>query len=98
MHLQVILCGDFFQLPPVGLGKGGSGFAFSSAAWVAAGIQTVELTEPIRQGGDLDFVRVLTELRWGKCSEHAVEVSEFMMGNIAKAAILYLFDITRSSL
>ena len=41
--LQLVLCGDFFQLPPVSLGDYGAGFAFESAAWTKAKVQTIEL-------------------------------------------------------
>ena len=33
--LQVLLVGDFYQLPPVGLGRFGKRFAFQSIAWTA---------------------------------------------------------------
>ena len=31
--IQVIACGDFFQLPPVGLGKNGVVYCFESECW-----------------------------------------------------------------
>jgi len=66
--LQLVVCGDFFQLPPVGPGStGGKRFAFQSMAWTAAVDQTIELKRVMRQGED-KFVRVLNELRWGKVS------------------------------
>ena len=33
--IQVIVSGDFFQLPPVGLGKNGVIYCFESASWNA---------------------------------------------------------------
>ena len=42
--LQVILCGDFFQLPPVG-GR----YAFESDVWGQLGIEMFDLVEVIRQ-------------------------------------------------
>ena len=39
--IQVIVCGDFFQLPPVGLGKNGVIFCFESASWSAAASATI---------------------------------------------------------
>ena len=36
--VQVVAVGDFFQLPPVGLGDFGKGFAFESVAWERAGL------------------------------------------------------------
>lgn len=69
--LQLIVCGDFFQLPPVSAGSGGvtgpKRFAFQSKAWERAVQETVELKRVMRQGEE-KFVRVLNELRWGKVS------------------------------
>lgn len=31
--IQVIVCGDFFQLPPVGIGKNGVIYCFESECW-----------------------------------------------------------------
>jgi ATP-dependent DNA helicase PIF1 len=44
--IQVVTCGDFFQLPPVSRG-GASGFAFEAASWdVVFGPQhTIELKQ-----------------------------------------------------
>lgn len=33
--IQIIACGDFFQLPPVGLGKNNVIFCFESECWKA---------------------------------------------------------------
>ena len=69
--LQIIVCGDFFQLPPVTAGSGSATgpkrFAFQSKAWSRAVQETVELKRVMRQGEE-KFVRVLNELRWGKVS------------------------------
>ena len=69
--LQVIFAGDFFQLPPVVLA---GGYAFMSPAWARAGIETCELTEVVRQGGDARFVALLNELRVGRCSAASTEL------------------------
>lgn len=63
--LQLVLSGDFFQLPPVsdGLKK----FAFESEAWDQAVERIVELKQVMRQG-DGTFVRILNEVRWGNIS------------------------------
>ena len=31
--LQLIICGDFYQLPPVSLGRKGAKFVFRSISW-----------------------------------------------------------------
>lgn len=41
--VQLVLSGDFFQLPPVSLSY--AGFAFQSPAWTASGVATQQLSE-----------------------------------------------------
>ena len=65
--IKLVLSGDFFQLPPVGLGKFGSKFTFDSVAWAGAGIATLKLTEIVRQS-DPSFMTLLNEVRVGVCS------------------------------
>lgn len=80
--LQVVLAGDFSQIPPVvtpddrkllneeyGIGKGArSGFyAFESDGWEALHLQTVTLTDPMRQS-DPTFVSMLNRARVGDAS------------------------------
>jgi ATP-dependent DNA helicase PIF1 len=67
--LLLILCGDFFQLPPVSLGQYGAGFAFDASAWQAARVRTVELRTVVRQQGDSAFIELLAPVRVGVCSE-----------------------------
>ena len=72
--LQLIVCGDFYQLPPVGLNPGqGKSFAFDSLAWRLARIVTVTLTEVIRQKSDLRFIPILNEIREGELSAATVD-------------------------
>ena len=70
--IQLLLCGDFFQLPPVGLGRtmkwGVKGFAFESLAWTTSAIKKVVLKKVVRQAGDQTFVTILNELRCGIAS------------------------------
>jgi len=70
--LQLILSGDFYQLPPVSLRY--AGFVFSSNAWKNGNIIVAELTTVVRQEGDLKFVRILRELREGKCSSEVENI------------------------
>ena len=72
--LQLVSCGDFFQLPPVGLGSYGKLFAFQSPAWQLCGMVNVVLTQVVRQQGDQRFVRMLNELRLGVASPHTLDV------------------------
>jgi ATP-dependent DNA helicase PIF1 len=65
--IQLVLCGDFFQLPPVRDGNTLPNtplFAFESAAWKAAVHHTVQLTRVFRQA-DTGFIGLLNSLRHG---------------------------------
>jgi len=61
--IQVVLCGDFCQLPPVA-----GEFCFVSAIWDASSFVKVILEDLVRQDGDLELQAILSELRWGNCS------------------------------
>lgn len=64
--IQVIGTGDFLQLPPVRTNPTQSyDWAFDSAAWSAAGFQTVELRRIMRQD-EPDFVAALAKFRRGE--------------------------------
>ncbi len=59
--LQIILSGDFFQLPPVS-GGGSAGFAFEADVWPRAGFVICYLTEQFRQE-DSRLSEILSSLR-----------------------------------
>jgi len=68
--VQVVLCGDFFQLPPIG-NQGETSkekFAFMSEAWVKANMAVCYLTEQYRQS-DNDLNIILNEIRTGEISK-----------------------------
>src|ERR1035437_1380900 len=61
--MQVILCGDFFQLPPVTRGEiFESQFAFQATSWQDAGFSVCYLTEQHRQN-DSQYLSILNEIR-----------------------------------
>ncbi len=69
--LQVILCGDFFQLPPVSVGRGREkSFAYECHAWEEGGFQVCYLEEQFRQSGDA-LLEVLNMIRSGEAGEEA---------------------------
>ena len=68
--IQVIFCGDFFQLPPVGNDNepSKSKFCFMSQAWVNAAPHICYLTQQYRQTND-ELNSILNEIRTGSISE-----------------------------
>lgn len=64
--LQVILCGDFFQLPPVSRGEQPSGsFVVSSSVWQELQPVICYLTEQHRQNDDDELLEILNAMRAG---------------------------------
>lgn len=84
--IQVILCGDFFQLPPIGQkanfsqnrqshsqdSKQTTPFAFQAKNWDKCIDVAFELTQVHRQCDPL-FIRILNNIRLGKVTEEAAE-------------------------
>jgi len=70
--IQVILVGDFFQLPPI-YREGETLFAFESPIWKELNLTTVNLTEIIRQDNPV-FHNILKEARVGALSKDSVKI------------------------
>lgn len=66
--LQVVLCGDFFQLPPVSRGPKAARFAFESTAWQTMGLWVCYLEEQHRHEDD-QLKRLLGAIRSGQVNE-----------------------------
>lgn len=74
--IQLVLCGDFFQLPPVGLGKSCK-FCFESNVWKELFEQDnnmILLEKVFRQKDDHVFLNLLNELRYGFMSPSTLRV------------------------
>jgi len=69
--MQIILCGDFFQLPPVSAGFSIKEvqFAFEGAAWKDGDFNVCYLHEQHRQGND-PLLAILNDIRSGTAGEH----------------------------
>lgn len=68
--LQVIVCGDFFQLPPVSSSlEKEKLFAYEAAVWNDENFQVCYLHEQHRQGND-PLLTVLNDIRNGSAGEH----------------------------
>ncbi|VDP74994.1 unnamed protein product [Echinostoma caproni] len=68
--IQVIVFGDFYQLPPV-TRSSGFRFAFESPTWSQCQFACVELLHSWRQADDPDLARLLSVVREGYCPEWA---------------------------
>ncbi|MFA6601600.1 MAG: AAA family ATPase [Candidatus Paceibacterota bacterium] len=72
--IQVVLCGDFFQLPPVArMGEPEPRFIYTSAAWKEGKFSVCYLHENFRQTNDA-ILSILNEIRSGEVSEGARKV------------------------
>ncbi len=77
--MQIVLSGDFFQLPPITKG-GGSIYVDSSKAWKSMDIRVCYLEEQHRQqGGSLE--NILSEIRDGEISYSTQEIFEELLEN-----------------
>ena len=66
--IQVILIGDFYQLPPVN-----GNYCFTSDIWEKLNLKKVVLNELIRQKDDVELQEILEEMRTGKLSDKSYE-------------------------
>jgi len=73
--IQLVLCGDFFQLPPIGntseVNK--DKFCFMSQAWLDAKLSICYLTDQFRQT-DSKLDKILNEIRSGYVSSNSIEL------------------------
>ncbi len=77
--IQVVLCGDFFQLPPISrLGEPEARFIFEAESWKAGNFSVCYLEESHRQGTD-PIVDILNEIRSGHVSPRASELLQSRM-------------------
>nr|XP_009861135.1 ATP-dependent DNA helicase PIF1-like [Ciona intestinalis] len=71
--IQLILCGDFFQLPPVSKGKETVKLCFQSKSWQPCVDVCWELKHVYRQT-DTKFIQMLQDIRIGRCTAKIEEV------------------------
>lgn len=83
--VQIILVGDFFQLPPVVTEYDKKKFkdlkdpyCFQSVLWNFGSFNSINLTTNYRQS-DLDFLRILNDIRIGKITD---EIEEAMQSRL----------------
>lgn len=63
--IQLVLCGDFLQLPPVSTKGAKKSFCFQSSAWDTCIDTNIELFEVKRQNDPL-FIEILQNIRIGR--------------------------------
>ena len=96
--VQILLVGDFYQLPPVVRGEDGqlmeeagyaSPYAFSALCLRDAPLTAVELTQVHRQT-DLDFIELLSAIREERGVKNAIEIlnAECVGRSLAKRPVL----------
>ncbi|QSZ37191.1 hypothetical protein DSL72_009285 [Monilinia vaccinii-corymbosi] len=93
--IQLVITGDFFQLPPVPDShqkSRGVKFAFDAVTWGTAIHHTIGLTQVFRQK-DPVFANMLNEMRLGKVSQDTIKAFAGM-----KRAINYEDDLTATEL
>jgi len=73
--VQVVISGDFFQLPPVSKTPKEKRFAWQSPAWKALGLQTCYLQEKFRQD-DERLIGILDDIRTGNISDTSEQLLE----------------------
>lgn len=71
--IQLILFGDFLQLPPINKESNEVFFCFESDAWKEADIDVIVLREIFRQS-DEELVNLLNDLRFGEVTKHDIEL------------------------
>lgn len=71
--VQVVLSGDFFQLPPVAKGPRQIKFVWQTELWCETGLRICYLQEKFRQGDD-DLADILDEIRRGEVSEESMDI------------------------
>jgi ATP-dependent DNA helicase PIF1 len=77
--IQILLVGDFFQLPPVNKSDEVTKFAFESEAWKEAIKSSIELTQIQRQKDEV-FQEVLKEARRGALSKESCAILSQQQG------------------
>lgn len=85
--LQVLLSGDFFQLPPVGIERADVSFCFQAKCWDALVTHEFVLQRVFRQRDDT-FINLLNSMRSGKVSPEAATLLEDAGRGISKTSDL----------
>lgn len=78
--MQIIFCGDFFQLPPVRRSyEPEAHFAYHSDAWKNLGLKVCYLSEQHRQS-DTEYLKVLNAVRENAVSDETMKILKTRFG------------------
>jgi len=77
--IQIILCGDFFQLPPVSKNK--KNYCFNSQAWQILNLKICYLNKVYRQQNDLKFIEILNSIRNNSIKDEHKEILSSLSKN-----------------
>ncbi|XP_064105894.1 ATP-dependent DNA helicase PIF1-like [Macrobrachium nipponense] len=81
--IQLILCGDFLQLPPVTKPGEKRVFCFQTSAWERCIDLNMELTD-VRRQNDQEFINILQSIRIGRCTEDMTDQLRLTEQNIVE--------------
>ena len=85
--VQIVLVGDFFQLPPVHrMGEPETNFVYHSEAWKGGDFTICYLSEQFRQKDD-HMIRILNEIRSGDVSDASRKLLEKRIGKATPAGL-----------
>ncbi len=85
--MQIVLSGDFFQLPPIVKGEDAVFYVDSSQAWKKMNARICYLEEQYRQNDDRSFEKILNEIRSGAVSSTTRKIFEEMRGVRKKSKV-----------
>jgi ATP-dependent DNA helicase PIF1 len=88
--IQLICCGDFYQLPPIGQENNidSKKFCFESSLWnFTFGKNQIILKKIFRQEGDETYKKILNQIRKGELSEKTCEILKSCISKINKSDI-----------
>jgi len=99
--LQVVLCGDFFQLPPVArMGEPEASFIYNSQSWKEGNFAVCYLHENYRQNDD-PLLSILNEIRSGEVGEGARELLKKrhlkVVSNYPDGEMIYEMEVDNSA-
>lgn len=94
--MQVVFCGDFFQLPPVRrAGEGEVFFAFRSNVWKDLNLKVCYIDEQHRQS-DIEYLKILNAIRDASVSEEVMMILKTRFGKRAETEPTKLYSHNRN--